>query len=64
MGEELERVIRMKSVYETQVKNLMMDWKEGKSRFCKIKDYRKQLNIWNTRIKQYENEIEKLNTLH
>jgi hypothetical protein len=64
LREELERLVRFKAVYETQIKNLKKDWKDGTSNFCKFKDYKIQLKIWEKRITQYEEEIEKLKVLN
>jgi predicted nucleic acid-binding Zn-ribbon protein len=60
MEEEFERIVKMKNIYETQVRNLKEDWKKGRSKFCKIKDYKIQLNIWEKRIAHYETELNNL----
>lgn len=60
MEDELKRIVKMKNIYETQVKNLKEDWKNGNSNLCKMKDYKLQLSIWEKRITQYKIELNKL----
>jgi hypothetical protein len=57
MEEEIKRIVKMKNIYELQVEKLKEDWKNNKSNFCKIKDYKIQLSIWEKRILQYDNEL-------
>jgi hypothetical protein len=54
---ELNRLIRMKDVYETQVRKLNEDWKNGNSKFSSTRDYLTQLNLWKMRIAEYEIRI-------
>ncbi|OME55550.1 hypothetical protein BSK59_13825 [Paenibacillus odorifer] len=60
--DELNLFLRMKKVYETQIINLKNEWKSGSSRYCRIKDYRKALGIWERRIAEYEERISELET--
>jgi len=53
-----EAIVRMRDVYKAQVDKLKEDWKNGKSDLCE-KDYKIQLGIWERRIKQYEETINK-----
>lgn len=52
-----ETVTNMLNVYRQQVAKLKDDWKNGNSNLCE-KDYKIQLNIWENRIKQYEEMLE------
>lgn len=60
MINKLEMYMQMKEVYEKQVDKLKHDWKNGVSRFCKVKDYKYQLSIWEKRIQEYEIQINAL----
>ena len=53
-----ETIISMRDVYKKQVIRLKEEWKNGSSNFCE-RDYKKQLAIWNKRIKQYEEMLDK-----
>ena len=48
-----ETIENMLSVYQEQVKRLKDNWKNGNTNLCE-RDYKIQLNIWEKRIKQYE----------
>ncbi|WP_303984267.1 hypothetical protein [Niallia circulans] len=51
-----ETVTRMLNVYKEQVNKLKEDFRNGNTNFCE-KDYKIQLNIWENRIKQYEDML-------
>jgi hypothetical protein len=53
---DLDILISMKSTYEDQIKRLKQDKKDGKvcDRFYKI-----QLNLWQKRVKEYEDMIQR-----
>ena len=53
-----ETITRMMNVYKEQVDKLKEDWKSGKSSHCE-KTYKFQLGIWEKRIKQYEEMLNK-----
>jgi uncharacterized protein YukE len=58
MKETKETVGRMKDVYEKQVTKLKEEWKNGTSELCE-KSYKIQLSIWEKRIKEYEEMLDK-----
>lgn len=58
MEKDLEILIRMRKVYQSQVRKLKEDWDNGLSRFANMRQYSIQLNIWEKRIKAYDRKIE------